>query len=32
MRDASIRKKLRETDNEDALYALVTDVSTSRAA
>lgn len=32
MRDAGVRRKLRETDSEDALYALVTDLSTSRAA
>lgn len=32
MRDAGVRAKLRQTDSEDALYALVTDLSTSRAA
>lgn len=32
MRDAGVRKKLRETDSEAALYALVTDLSASRAA
>lgn len=32
MRDASVRTKLRETDGADALYALVTDLSASRAA
>ena len=32
MRDGAVRKKLRETDSEDALYALVTDLSASRAA
>ncbi len=32
MRDASVRAKLRETDGSDSLYALVTDLSASRAA
>ena len=32
MRDAGVRRKLRDTDSEAALYALLTDVSTSRAA
>ena len=32
MRDTSVRTKLRETDGTDALYALVTDLSASRAA
>ncbi len=32
MRDAGVRKKLRETDSEVALYALLTNLSTSRAA
>ena len=32
MRDPAVSKKLRETDGEDALYALVTDLSASRAA
>lgn len=32
MRDPSVRAKLRETDGAGALYALVTDLSASRAA
>jgi nitrogen PTS system EIIA component len=32
MRDQSVRAKLRETEGADALYALVTDLSASRAA
>lgn len=32
MRDPDVRAKLRETDGADALYALVTDLSASRAA
>lgn len=32
MRDPAVRTKLRETDSADALYALVTDLSASRAA
>ena len=32
MRDPAVRAKLRETDGTDALYALVTDLSASRAA
>ena len=32
MRDESIRNKLRGSDNDESLYALLTDVSTSRAA
>lgn len=32
MRDPGVRAKLRETDGADALYALVTDLSASRAA
>lgn len=32
MRDPAVRAKLRETDGADALYALVTDLSASRAA
>ena len=32
MRDEAIRKKLRASDDAESLYALLTDVSTSRAA
>lgn len=32
MRSPGVRSKLRETDGSDALYALVTDLSASRAA
>lgn len=32
MRDGATRRKLRETDSEAALYALITDLSPSRAA
>lgn len=32
LRDPDVRAKLRETDGNDALYALITDLSASRAA